>query len=765
MDLAITLLRQIDEPKLSETRRAQLRCALAKALEDAGNYEAASSGLGEIWQGIGQRPLLAGADEQTQAEVLLRVGTLTGWLGSTRQIAGAQAAAKDLLTESLICFETLGETGKATEAQIELAWCYWREGAYDEARLLLRAALERLGGCSGELRAVALVRSAEVERAAGHFHDALARLFEAEPHALASNNDALKGRFHSTLASTLDVLGVADGRQDYIDRALIEFAAASFHFEKSGHARYCARVENNLGFLFFRLRRFPEAHEHLARARHHFVTLKETGSIAQVDETRARALLAEGRAAEAERLARGAVRALEAGDELGLLTEALTTHGTALARLGRAAEGRAALERAAATGIFAGDHEGAGRALLSLLEELWAGLEPAELRAIYLRADECLAHAQHAETITRLRACARRLLVAEAQPKTSTPPAIEFVHAAEQSARLLQEARGAATTGGAVLLSGETGTGKEVLARLIHAWSGRRGPFVAINCAALSATLIESQLFGHCKGSFTGATEDHPGAARMAAGGTLFLDEVGELTLAHQAKLLRLIEQGEVYALGSSVPERVDVRIIAATNHDLRQQVAQRQFRADLFYRLAGFHLELPPLRERPEDIPALARYFIAAAERAHSKRINFTAEALEAMRRLPLAGNVRELRALIERTFITAPDETVITPAAVETVALRGTGAPGFTEPWAGCSLGEEMHAHEGRLLRLALDSAGGSITRAARLLKVTHQGLAYILNGRQKELLRDRRPAHRRRASIVRAQTEPHKKPRAEH
>jgi transcriptional regulator with GAF, ATPase, and Fis domain len=751
MNLAISLLQRLDEPRLNPAEKAQLRCALAKALEDGGSYEAASRGLGEYWQGVGVRPRLSGLDEAAQAELLLRAGALSGWLGSARQLPGAQEAAKDLLSESMARFETLGATAKAAEAQIETAWCYWREGAYDEARLLLRVALERLGAADSELRAVALVRCAEVERAAGRFHDALARLFEAEQLALASSTDALKGKFHSTLAATLDVIGVAEGRPDYIDRALIEFAAASFHFEQAGHARYCARVENNLGFLLYRLARFAEAHEHLRRARRLFVSLKEPGSTAQVDETIARALLAEGRAAEAEKSAAQAVRALAAGDELALLAEALTTHATALARLGRTTEARAAFERAQATAEHAGDGEGAGRAVLSLLEELRASLMPSERRTLYRQADALLARAQHVETLARLRACARELLD-DSAPQTKSAAAHGFIHAAAQTAELLREARIVAAAEGAVLLSGETGTGKEVLARLVHEWSGRRGPFVAINCAALCATLFESQLFGHRKGSFTGATEDYTGAARAAEGGTLFLDEIGELDLANQAKLLRLIEQGEVYAVGSVLPERVNVRIVAATNHDLLQQVEHGLFRADLFYRLAGFHLMLAPLRERPDDIPALARHFIEAAARTHTKSVNFTPEAIEAMRALPLAGNVRELRALIERTYITAPDGATITSEAVETVALRGTHKAGFAEQWAGCSLEDEMLVHEGRLIRLALDSAQGSVTGAARLLRITHQGLAYILNGRQKGLLAGRKPARQRRVSLMR-------------
>jgi transcriptional regulator with PAS, ATPase and Fis domain len=184
----------------------------------------------------------------------------------------------------------------------------------------------------------------------------------------------------------------------------------------------------------------------------------------------------------------------------------------------------------------------------------------------------------------------------------------------------------------------------------------------------------------------------------------------------------------------------------------LRQRVNRGLFRADLFYRLNAFHLELLPLRERPEDIPALAQHFIAEAQKRYHKRLNFTPESLEAMTRLPLRGNARELRVLIERTFITASEEMLVTAEAVETVALRQTNKSNFGAPWTGCSLEEEVRSYERNLIRLALDSAGGSITRAARLLNITHQGLAYIVNGRHNDLLALRKPTRTRRVSLMR-------------
>jgi DNA-binding NtrC family response regulator len=750
MNLASDLLQKIDNPELSHGERAYLRCMLAKELEEAGNYEAARGALSELWQRIGERPFLDRLDKGTAAEVLMRVGTLTGWIGSAKQIAGAQEIAKDIISESISIFENLQEVAKVSEAKTELAYCYWREGAFDEARVMLREALNQLTDADIELKGVALLRSAIVERSTQRFNDGLRILTEAAPLFEEITNESLKGRFHVGLATILKNLGAAEKREDYIDRALVEYAAASYHFERAGHTSYRAAVENNLGSLFFKAGRVEEAYEHLDRARRLFAGLKDEVHTAQVDETRARALLAEGRNAEAEKVVRSAVRTLEKGGEQALLAEALTTHGVALARVGEREQARAALERALKVAEQAGDLEGAGRAALTLIEELKERLTRDEMLETYGRADQLLLRSQHSETIARLRQCARHVIEErQAGPRKSTT---NFVYAADETAALLRQAQRMAMTDGAVLLTGETGTGKEVLAHLIHEWSGRPGRFVAINCAALTDTLIESQLFGHKKGSFTDAVADYPGAVREAAGGTLLLDEVGELSKTNQGKLLRLIERGEVHTVGATAPELINVRIVAATNRNLKEQVAQGVFREDLFYRLQTFHVNIPPLRERTADIPAIAAHFIEEATRRHNKRVTFTPAGLEAMRQLPLGGNVRELRALIERTLLEAADGAEISAEAVEMIALRQTRKAGFANVWEGCSLVEEVLRYEKTLIRRALEAAQGGVTRAARLLGLSHQALIAILSTRHQDLLSSRKPVQRRRRSIIR-------------
>jgi two-component system, chemotaxis family, chemotaxis protein CheY len=370
MRLATEIQHRIDNPNLSSNERALLRCRLARHLEEAGDYEAAREAMGKLWQRVGERPLLDGLDERTKAEVLLRAGALTGWIGSTKQIENSQETAKDLLTESILLFQALGVTEGAAAAQTDLAYCYWREGGFSEARVMLQEALTNLGDVDNETKAVALLRSAIVEMSARRFHDALRIHTQAAPLFEKIRDHLLRAKFHNGLANVLNFLSTTEYREDYIDQALLEYTAASFHFEQAEHPRYEACVENNLGFLFSTIGKFEDAHEHLDRAQVLLTRLKDDLHLAQVDQTRARVMLAEGRVVEAEKTVGKAVRTLEKGDELSLLAEALTTHGVALARLHHPEMARAALRQAANVAERAGDVESAGVAALNILEEL-----------------------------------------------------------------------------------------------------------------------------------------------------------------------------------------------------------------------------------------------------------------------------------------------------------------------------------------------------------------------------------------------------------
>src|ERR1044072_2197931 len=290
------LLHRIANPNLTRDERAGLRCQLAKELEEAGNYEAARTALGELWSRVGDRPVLDTLTPATAAGVLLRVGVLTGWVGSIKQIEGSQEAAKNLLSESLTMFETLEDESKIAETQMELGHCYWREGGFDEARLLLRNALSHMSDRDDDLKAITLSRLATVEKVTNRLSESLHLLIAAAALFERSQNHTLKGKFHNEYAQVLRKLGEGENQvEDFIDKALIEYAAASHHFEQAGHRRYQACVENNLGFLFSTIGKFNDAHDHLDRAQALMTSLKDSVHLAQVDETRARVFLAEGR--------------------------------------------------------------------------------------------------------------------------------------------------------------------------------------------------------------------------------------------------------------------------------------------------------------------------------------------------------------------------------------------------------------------------------------------------------------------------------------
>lgn len=413
MELHKTTAPEIVSFEQSLSDEARLRCSQAKEQEEAGNFEAARQHLSGFWQRVGERPVLKGLDDDARAEVLLRAGTLTGWIGSAQQIPASQETAKDLISESASLFEKLGSLDRVAEARIDLGICYWREGALDEARITLQEVLTQLGERETEQRLRALLNAAVVEKVSVRYRDALQIHKTAAPLFEKSANHALRGKFHNEYATVLKNIGLAEHREDYIDNALVEYAAASFHFEEAGHQRFLGVVENNLGFLFVHLGRFKDAHEHLGRARAVAVALKDQGLVAQFDDSRAKAFLGEGRNAEAEATARASVRSLEQGGEQSLLAGALITHGTALARVDSTDAGLNQLRRGMTIAEQAGDPDSAGIAALTIIEELHPFVSHRELRDHYLHAESLLARSQHLGVRTRLGECARKVLVSE----------------------------------------------------------------------------------------------------------------------------------------------------------------------------------------------------------------------------------------------------------------------------------------------------------------------------------------------------------------
>jgi len=313
----------------------------------------------------------------------------------------------------------------------------------------------------------------------------------------------------------------------------------------------------------------------------------------------------------------------------------------------------------------------------------------------------------------------RRLLISHEELREAGLPPRELIFAGpamQGVERLVSTVTPTATT---VLLTGESGTGKEVIARLIHQGSRHPHPFVAINCAAIPETLLESELFGHERGAFTGASQARRGKFELAQGGTIFLDEIGELPLSLQAKLLRVLQERTFERIGGSTPIKCDVRVIGATNRDLAAEVEERRFREDLFYRLNVFPIHLPPLRERREGIPDLARYFALRYSREMNRRppVTISPDAMERLTRYHWPGNIRELQNAIERGVILASRE--ITPAELPSPLIDATRPE---DPPLLPDLEE-------RLIRETLHRCGGNRRKTALLLGISLRTLQYRL------------------------------------
>ncbi len=319
----------------------------------------------------------------------------------------------------------------------------------------------------------------------------------------------------------------------------------------------------------------------------------------------------------------------------------------------------------------------------------------------------------------------------ELRQKLAGGPRLEgIVGASGAMEEVLSTVARAAPTDATVLIGGESGTGKELVARAIHGASRRSaGPFVAVHCAALAESLLESELFGHERGAFTGADRARMGRFEAASGGTIFLDEIGEISPAVQVKLLRVLQERQVERVGSNVPVRLDVRLVAATNTDLMEAIGAGRFREDLFYRLAVVRVFIPPLRQRREDIPRLVEHFLAKHAEAGTHRVaGVSREAMDALLRYDYPGNVRELENLVQSAIVLARGDVLTTddlPAAVRTRVEE----EGLTYRRFDGSLPQQVEGLERELIAKALAAEDGVQYRAAERLGISERTLRYKL------------------------------------
>jgi signal transduction histidine kinase/ActR/RegA family two-component response regulator/predicted negative regulator of RcsB-dependent stress response len=397
----------------NETERVIACCTIARERLEVGDYDGGCAVLAPWWQ-IGEWPNEASLDQLAAGELLLMTGSLTDSVARAKRIAGGQRLAEALLCGAIALFNHLGETKRAVEAKIELGCCYYHQGLFELAHTTLKACVSTLTAQDIELQAVALIRLAIVERHAGRVQEALTLLEQV----LALENESspcVRGRFRAELANTLKDLGSAEGERSYFNEALSHYQEASLQFEQIGNLRYAAAVENNRGYLLLTLERFAEAQTYLERARNLFSELTDSIGCAQVDETLAQLHLRSGNYHLAEPAIELAVNTLEGIDEDVLLAEALTTQGLIFCRLGRRQEAKPIIERARRVAERCGDREGAGRALLILIEEMCDQLPDDERREIGAQANQLLANSQQPATRERLRKCLD--LIAEAHSR------------------------------------------------------------------------------------------------------------------------------------------------------------------------------------------------------------------------------------------------------------------------------------------------------------------------------------------------------------
>jgi two-component system response regulator AtoC len=383
-------------------------------------------------------------------------------------------------------------------------------------------------------------------------------------------------------------------------------------------------------------------------------------------------------------------------------------------------------------------HRSAGGKALVIMMSAYGG-EDAAIAAMkegaydYLpkpfRPDEVLLTLRKAEERERLRG-----RVAELEAEVARYRDSDFVAESPAMRRVLDLATRVAPHPTTVLITGESGTGKEVVARAIHRMSPRREEaFVAVNCAAIPESLLESELFGHVRGAFTGALADKPGLFEGASGGTLLLDEIGDLPLALQVKLLRVLQEGTIRRVGDSRERRVDVRLVAATARDIEAEIKAGRFREDLYYRLNVVRIQLPPLRERAEDMDRLVLVLLERATRRAGKTARLTPEALARLREMPWTGNVRELENAIERAVVLARDESI----GPDAFPLPGPTTPGREReregPSPAVALRDAVAAAEAQAVARALEAAGGNRAEAARILGISLRSLYYKLRERE--------------------------------
>jgi tetratricopeptide (TPR) repeat protein len=405
---------KITSPNLSASQftandQALTRCQNALELKDKGDYGSAREAMGFLWERVGDHPQVKGLHGSVVAEVLICVGILTSWIGSKDGIEKAQETAKNLISEGINFHESAGDVKKVAAAQAEIAYCYFREGALDEARIMLTEAIQKLT-TEGNTRARALLKLTTVEWAASRYNVALEILNDNAYLFKKVTNHTIKANYHNELAIVLRHLARSDSlkRENLLQRAVCEFERADHHLQLAKNKVFRISVKNNVGLILFNLSRFKEAHRHLEEARRLAINVRNKVQTAEIDESRAQVFIAERKFKDAAAVARNAVRVLEKSGHQCLLADALVTQGIALARLKQNDHAQFIFQKAIEVAHQVGALNKAGLAALTMIEEL-DELVPETLYAAYDRASEWLATSQSQDLLLRVNTAARKV--------------------------------------------------------------------------------------------------------------------------------------------------------------------------------------------------------------------------------------------------------------------------------------------------------------------------------------------------------------------
>lgn len=399
----------LETSHLTANEEALVRCQSAMTFKDRGDYDSAQKVMSTLWARVGERPAIENLHATIAAEVLLCVGVLTRWIGSKNKVEGSQEIAKDLITESITFHESIGDLKKVAAARMELACCYWREGALEEARIALTSALQQLT-TEGNTRARALLRLAIVEWSASRYQDALAILTDNAALFKKVTNHTIRGTYHNQLAMILRKLAPSEKPENHFKSALRQYEEADEQFKLARNVPFRADVKNNIANLFRELSRFKEAHQYLELARRHRTSVRDKIGIAQIDDTRAQVFIAEKKYKQAEAVARNAARVLEKSGHQCLLADALITQGIALARLKRSESAQFIFQKAIEVAHQVGALNKAGLAALTMLEEL-DDLSVETLYVAYDRASDWLSKSQSQDILLRVNAAARKVII------------------------------------------------------------------------------------------------------------------------------------------------------------------------------------------------------------------------------------------------------------------------------------------------------------------------------------------------------------------